>query len=199
LLRIGITGNIATGKTEVSGILKEMGIPVVSADELVRGMQEPGNVVWALMREALSSDFFSEDGTLMRKRVAMRMIGDADFRIKIESLIHPVVKQEIVKIFDVWESEEIDIAAAEVPLLYEVGWEEYFSKIIVTRVSREIQISRIVNKRGLDEDAAGMWVDMQMDQDAKAVRADEVVDTDCDRRSLRKEIEKIMERLKEDS
>ena len=199
LLRIGITGNIATGKTEVSGILRGMGIPVVSADDMVRGMQEPGNVIWMLMREELSRDIFAEDGTLERERIVIRMIEDADFRIQLEHIIHPVVKQEIVKMFHVWELEKRDCAAAEVPLLFEAGWDDLFTNIIVTRAPRDIQISRIVDKRGIAADIAARWVDMQMGQDMKIRRADEVVDTDCDPGSLMDEMKKLIERLKEDS
>lgn len=177
MLKIGITGNIATGKTTVTKIFEDMGIPVVSCDELVRSLQNPGNVLWMRIKQKWGDSYFKPDYTLDREKVAANLFENHEFRTQLQDLTHPLIKQELVKIFSIWKDEGKNIAAAEMPLLFEAGWENLFHKIILTCVSREIQIKRIVEKRNMDIQTAKKWINIQKDKDEKKHKVDIVIDT----------------------
>lgn len=197
MLKIGITGNIATGKTTVTRILKDMDIPVVSCDELVRSLQSPGNVLWRRIKQKWGDSYFKPDYTLDRKKVAMDLFEKQEFRNQLEEITHPYIKQEVIKIFSIWENEKVDIACAEVPLLFEAGWEKLFDKIILTCADRKVQLKRIVEKRNINIHTAEKWIDIQEEQDKKKEEADAVINTSNGFDGIKSILEEFISRLRE--
>lgn len=187
MLKIGITGNIATGKTTVSNILKNIGVPVVSCDELVRSYQRPGNILWAKIKHKWGDVYLKEDCELDRQKIAVDMFDRQDFRKQLQEIIHPVIREEVTKIFRVWKSEKIDIAAVEAPLLFEAGWESMFDKIIFTYSSREIQLQRIQQEKKMNLELAEKFIDVQkINQQEKENRADLLLNTELNKEELKR-------------
>ncbi len=197
MLKIGITGNIATGKTTVARIFKDIGISVVSSDELIRNLQNPGNILWLRIKKKWGDKYFKADYTLNREKVAVDLLRNNEFKVQLEDLTHPVIKQKIVEMFSIWKDEGKDIVAAEVPLLFEAGWEDLFDKIILTVVSREIQIKRIVEKRSIDIETAKEWIKIQMPWDMKKQKADAVINTEGSIEETRSILEEFVRRIYE--
>ena len=97
--------------------------------------------------------------------------------------------------FSVWEKEEEAVVAAEVPLLFEAGWEELFDKIVLTSVSQDIQIERIMKKRSVDIETAKKWTKIQGDQDEKMKKANVVVNTEGNIDEVEEIIKKFVEEV----
>ncbi|MFH1416450.1 MAG: dephospho-CoA kinase [Elusimicrobiota bacterium] len=195
MLKVAITGNICTGKTSVSEIFRETGIPVVSCDELVRGLQNPGNVIWARIRQNWQDIYFNSDLTLNREKITSVILEDPGFKLRLEEISHPLVRQEVEKIFRVWEQEGIAIAACEVPLLYEAGWDILFDKVVLTYVAREVQVERIIEKKRVDLKTAEKWLNIQDPPEGKKARADLVIDTGTEIKETKIVVEKFIEEL----
>jgi dephospho-CoA kinase len=196
MLKIGVTGNIATGKTTVTEMLKEMGIPVVSSDELVRKLQAPGNVLWRYIKESWGDELFNEDGTLNREAVASKLLEDNIFKKQLEEIAHPLVKEEIIKAFTSWEKEGRDMAVAEVPLLFETGWEDMFDSIILTYAPEGTQVRRVVLQRNISNDTAVKWIKVQGSQEEKKKKADIVIDTGKSIDQTKKEVFGYIEEIR---
>ncbi len=196
MFKIGITGSIASGKSRVSKIFKDNGIPVVSSDDIVSSLRAPGNVIWQEIRTRWPGKYIGKDRKIDTDGLRNKILKDLDFKKKIESIIHPLVRAEIEKIFLVWQKERLSVAAAEVPLLFEVGWEDIFDIIITTYAPRDLIIERIIKKLNSDRKKARKWLSMQMDQEEKKERADYTVDTSKDIKKTEKDIKKIIKRIK---
>ncbi|MFW6172163.1 MAG: dephospho-CoA kinase [Elusimicrobiota bacterium] len=198
MLRIGITGNIGAGKTTVLEILKKMDIPVVSSDDLVRSFQKQGNVLWQEIKKEWDQKYIRENGNINREKMRESLLNEPDFKQKIEEITHPLVHQEIKKIFNVWEKEGNKIAAAEVPLLYEAGWQDVFDKTILIWAPDELRIKRIMEERNLSKKDAKKWLGLQSSQQEKKGKADYVLNTQERVEDTEKKIKKILENIKEE-
>ncbi len=125
-------------------------------------------------------------------------MGDPVFKKELEEITHPLVKTEILKIFTIWKNEGKECAAAEVPLLFQAGWENIFNLIILTRTAPEIQTERIMNKRKISCVEAKKWITMQSDISIDAKKADIILDTSAPLKETEKEVKEIIRRIKEE-
>ena len=182
--KVGITGGIGTGKSLVSNILKELGITVISADEIVRELQKDPYYLQKI-REIFGDDVFDEDN-LNRKKLAKIIFSDSDARRKLENLLHPPVLEEIKKRLE--ELKEKDIIAVEVPLLFEVGIEDWFDEIWVVYAPFEIQLERIINRDKVSKEDAIARIRAQIPIEEKVKKADFVIYNDKDIESTKNQI-----------
>ncbi len=182
--KIGITGGIGTGKSLVSNILKELGIIVISADEIVRELQKDPYYLQKI-REIFGDDVFDK-GNLDRKKLAKIIFSDSDARRKLENLLHPPVLEEIKKKLE--ELKERDIIAVEVPLLFEVGIEDWFDEIWVVYAPFELQLERIVNRDNISKEDAVARIRAQIPIEEKLKKADFVIYNDKDIESTKNQI-----------
>ncbi|ACI19583.1 dephospho-CoA kinase [Dictyoglomus thermophilum] len=182
--KIGITGGIGTGKSLVSNILKELGIIVISADEIVRELQKDPYYLQKI-REIFGDNVFDK-GNLDRKKLAKIIFSDSDARRKLENLLHPPVLEEIKKKLE--ELKERDIIAVEVPLLFEVGIEDWFDEIWVVYAPFELQLERIVNRDNISKEDAVARIRAQIPIEEKLKKADFVIYNDKDIESTKNQI-----------
>lgn len=196
MLKIGVTGGIATGKSTVSNILIGLGIPVISCDKLVRSFQEPGNVLWSSIKELWGDKYIGTEYSLNRKLIAEDLVNDEFFRVELEKITHSLIKQEIEKIFDVWDSEGEKLAGAEVPLLFEAKWEKMFDKFIVTTVEESVQIERIKKKKSDMEKVLLKMKDLQYSQAEKIKKADLVIYSEENEEIIGQQLKNFLEGLK---
>ncbi len=144
VFKVAITGGPASGKSTVLKKFAQKGVPVFSADEVVRELTTPGQKVYQQIREVFGPKYFLPNGELDRQAVLRLIIIDRQAKETLEAVIHPEVKTRLFGFFK--ENKEAPLLAAEVPLLFEVGWEKYFDLVMVVYVPEEVQRQRLLER-----------------------------------------------------
>jgi dephospho-CoA kinase len=176
MLKIGLTGGIATGKSYVAKQLRAAGVPVIDADVLAREAVAPGTPGLAAVVRRFGPDVLTADGQLDRARLGDVVFRDEAARRDLEGIIHPVVREGIANFF-AHLPPETPFAVADVPLLYETRREDSFDKVVVVASVPMTQIERML-ARGLSRTAAEQRLAAQLPIDDKVRRADYVIRTD---------------------
>lgn len=173
MLRIGLTGSIATGKSTVLAQCAALGIPTYSADTAVHELYEKEAVapIETMFPGATA-------GGKVDRAALSAILADDPARINdLEGLIHPLVRSKVRAFFDTAEENGADIAVVEVPLLFETGPGYGLDAVIVTVCTPELLRTRALARPGMSEDKLAMVLARQMSQEEKARRADHVIDT----------------------
>jgi dephospho-CoA kinase len=154
-------------------------VPVVDADELAREAVAPGSAGLACVIEAFGAGVLAEDGrSLDRKRLGALIFEDAGARARLNAITHPMVRDLAHKRFAELDAAGVELAAYDVPLLYEVGLGDVLRPVVVVGASPLAQRTRIVERDGLSEEAAETRMAAQLPLSEKIARADYVIDND---------------------
>ena len=143
MISVGLTGSVASGKSEVSRAWQRAGVPVVSADELARIAVEPGSAGLDAVVDALGSDILKEDGSLDRARVRSIVFRDDDARRCLEDIIHPIVRRHWETWVQAQQAEGADLIVSEIPLLFESGRAEDFDCVVVVDAPYDLSLIHI--------------------------------------------------------
>ena len=178
MLRVGLTGSIAVGKTFVDNAFRELGVPVIDADQVARDVVEPGTVGLRRVVEEFGESVLKPDGSLDRAKLGSIVFADGEKRLKLNSIIHPLV----FEVQDEWlkqrEAENPDgIAIVDAALMIESGGYRRFDKLIVVWCERDLQLQRLMARDGLNLQEAERRIASQMPQDEKKSYADHLIDT----------------------
>lgn len=188
MLRLGITGSIATGKSTLLAAFAKEGVPVFSADKAVAELYEGPA---AASVDALFPGV-ARDGGVERAELARRL-AEAPERFKeLEALIHPLVRDRIARFLADAEAEGHALAAVEVPLLFESGHDYGFDAIAVTHVDPDIQRQRIMARPGMTVEKRETLLARQMPQDEKKKRATYLFDTARPREDIDAEVKALV-------
>jgi dephospho-CoA kinase len=174
MLRVALTGGIATGKSYVARRMKEMGVPVVDADILARHVVEPGTPALDAIRARFGGAVFQPDGTLDRKALGAIVFRDPAARLELEAITHPAVRAAIDGFFETLPP-GTPLAIADIPLLYETGREKDFARVIVAACPAATQIARVMARDGVTREEAEQRLAAQWPIEDKVKRADAVV------------------------
>ncbi len=178
MLRVGLTGSIAVGKSYVSGLLAEMGCRVVDADAVARRVVEPGSEGLRRMVDAFGDWVLRPDGTLDRARVSEVIFRDAGKRELLNSMLHPLIIAEQDELLRRWELEDPrGVGVVDAALLIESGGRGRFDKLVVVHCRPEVQLERLMRRNSLSREEAERRVAAQMPQEEKLRHADFSVDT----------------------
>jgi dephospho-CoA kinase len=178
VLLVGLTGGIGSGKTTVSGRLRALGAVVVDADEIVRELQEPGQIVLVEMVEHFGDRILLPDGRLDRQAVADVVFGDKEQLDALGKIVHPRVQEELLRrVGELSETDEVVIL--DIPLLAESGWEGLVGAIVVD-LDPDVAVERLVSQRGFSEDDARARIANQASREDRLATAAWVVDNSGD-------------------
>lgn len=186
----GLTGGIASGKSTVSRMLRELGVPVLDADAFARQVVEPGTPGLAAVA-ARFPDVLTPDGRLDRARLGARVFADAGERAALNAIVHPLVGQAFLEKVQELAEQGVERAVYDVPLLIENGLHKNMDGVILVWVPRPIQKARLMTRDGLDEAAAEARLAAQLPLDAKRSQATWVVDNSGDLSSTRSQVEQV--------
>jgi dephospho-CoA kinase len=195
MLRIALTGGIATGKSYVLERIRARGIPCLDADELVHGITAAGTEATTAIAARFGSDILAADGSVNRAKLGPIVFADPAARKDLEAIVHPAVYRAItagVRAFEL--TGESRLAVVAIPLLYETGADKQFDRVVVTACSRDLQVARLV-ERGLTEEAARQRLAAQLPTEEKAARADFVIRTDGAFEETDAQIERVIASL----
>lgn len=176
MLVVGLTGGIASGKSTVSGLFQQLGVPVICADELAHEAVKPGAPALEEIRREFGDESIDEKGNLDRAAMAALVFHDPSLRKKLESIIHPRVSEGKNRRLEEFRRRGYAVVVVDVPLLYESGWEKEFDLVVVVHVPRHVQEQRLVDRDGMTHEDARARLDAQMPIEDKRARADRVVD-----------------------
>jgi dephospho-CoA kinase len=176
MLVVGLTGGIASGKSTVSLIFREAGIPVICADELAHEVVKPGSAALDEIRRTFGDEFIDSDGNLNRAAMARLVFKDKNKRQDLESIIHPRVAEEQGKLIRQFAVQGHNIVVVDVPLLYESGLEDSFDMILVAYVAPEVQIQRLIARDQVTYKEARSRLDAQLPIDKKKKLAGRIID-----------------------
>lgn len=190
-LVIGLTGGVATGKTTVARMFEELGAKVISADEVVHRLLDPGSEEWERIRREFGQGVLRGDGSIDRAKLAETVFRDPEKRQKLEAIIHPRVLDFLQKEADSFRRSGEGALILEIPLLIEAGALAMVDKVLVVTAEQESQISRLEKRYGISREEALLRISSQLPLDEKVRYADWVVSAEGTLGSTKKQVERV--------
>lgn len=177
MLRVGLTGGIGSGKSEVSRLLAAHGAVVIDADALAREVVAPGSDGLAAVVEQFGADVLGPDGGLDRAAMAARVFADPGARARLEAVVHPRVRSlAAAREAAAVAADPSAVVVHDVPLLVETGQQDRYDLVLVVDVPPQVQVDRLVRSRGMDEAEARARIAAQASREQRLAAADVVLD-----------------------
>jgi len=196
MLKVGLTGSIAVGKSHVLRMFAELGCHVLDADQIAREVVAPET---AGLKSVVATfgDVLNSDGTLNRAKLGQMVFADEEKRQKLNSLLHPLIiaaQDEQVREFESHDPDGIVIIDAA--LMIESGGYQRLDKLIVVYCDPEIELERLMKRDGLAREAAAERINTQMPQEKKKTYADFLIDTSGSLDATRAQVVSVFEQLR---
>lgn len=172
---IGITGGIASGKSTVTEFLRRQGYQVIDADQVVHELQEPGGRLYQALLSTFGSSILQEDGRLDRPKLGAMIFGDPELLAQSSQIQNQIIREELAGRRDLL-SETEDIFFMDLPLLFELQYEDWFDQIWLVDVTKETQLSRLMTRNALSQEEAEKRIAAQLSLQEKRNRADVLID-----------------------
>lgn len=197
---IGLTGNIAAGKSTVARLLRERGATVIDADALAHAAMAPGSAVWEAIRQTFGSQVIAGDGTIDRRQLGAIVFANPEALAKLEAIVHPAVGRAIqARLAELQRAPERPRAVViEAIKLLEAGLDRLCDAVWIVVAPRAVQSERLVRSRGLSPEEAALRIDAQGAIEPKLARADEVIVNDGSLEDLKGQVEKAWEAIPDD-
>jgi dephospho-CoA kinase len=197
VIKVGLTGGIGSGKSEVARLLAEHGAVVIDADALAREAVAPGTPGLAAVVEEFGPEVLAGDGSLDRAKLGAVVFGDDGRRAALEAIIHPYVGRRSAELMA--RADDDAVVVYDVPLLVEKQLQDGFDVVVVVDVSAETQVRRLAAARAMSEEEARRRIAAQAGREERLAVADVVIDNDTDdpdRRALRDQVDELWRRLR---
>jgi dephospho-CoA kinase len=192
VLKVGLTGSIATGKSTVLDFIAAEGVPVISSDDIVHRLYSGAAVAPV---ERLFPGVSGARG-IDRAELSRRLVAEPERLRELEAVVHPLVRNEIAYFFKAEEGRNAPLAVADIPLLFESGFDYGLDAVIVTKVDPAIQRERALRREGMSVEKLEAILARQIPQDEKITRATYVIDTSGSLQATQNEVRKVVAKLK---
>ena len=189
---IGVTGGIASGKSNVISIIKRQGFKVIDCDLINHNLQKINMPIYNAIKEAFGSSYFLDNGELDRKKLGELIFHNENEKLKLNSISHPIIKEEVLKEINMADG----IVFVDVPLLYESKFDSLCDKVICVYLNKDAQIERLMERDHIDYSYAKSKIASQMDLDQKRDLADYVIDSKGSFQETERQVLKILEMIK---
>ena len=198
MLRVGLTGGIATGKTTVGLMFVQLGCHLIDADRITYELFQPGQPVYKAVLQSFGKRILGPDGAINRKILGEIVFSDPDARTKLNELVHPAVIQSQRDWLNEMESKDPNgIGIVDAALMIEVGTYKNYDKVIVVTCTPEVQKQRLRTRSGLSEEQTEARIRSQMPLDDKIKYADFVIENSGDLARTRAQVADVNSRLRE--
>ena len=199
MLRYGLTGGIASGKSAVAALLREVGFPVLDADPIAHKLIEPGQPAHDEVLREFGADLAGADGRIDRAKLAAIVFADPDKLAKLNKILHPRVEQILLQQYEEWERSGVrDAAFVEAALLVESGFVSHLNGLIVAWCEPEQQLERL-KARGMSEVDAKRRILAQLPLEEKLLRATYSIDCSGTMESTRAQVRALAAKLRRSS
>ena len=193
--RIGITGGIGSGKSEVAGLLRGKGYSVIDADELAREAAAPGEPAVIRLREEIGGGIFSCDGSLNRKKLGKAMFADPAVLKKVNEIFHGIILRRIEEETEKCSNRGEKAVFISVPLLFETGAERMMDEVWLVTADEDIRLGRVTQRDGMTEEDVRARMRSQMPEDEKLKLAGVVIENNGTKEELKAAVEGLLQRL----
>lgn len=193
---VAVTGGIATGKSTVTKVFRDAGVPVVDADEIAREIVQPGKPAWKKIRAEFGETVFRENGELNRNALSQVIFNDKEKRGALNQITHPeihrIMYSQVIKYFFLGHN----FVVLDLPLLFETGvMLDYIYKIITVTCEEDIQLTRLMDRNGLSEADAKKRIFAQMSLDEKCEKSHYVIENSGGIADTEEQAQKILQTL----
>ncbi|MGG3518640.1 dephospho-CoA kinase [Bacillus pseudomycoides] len=175
---IGLTGGIASGKSTVSQMFRELQIPVIDADIIAREVVEQGKEAYKEIVDVFGEEILQADGELDRPKLGGIVFHNEEKRLRLNKIVHPAVRKEMNVQKDMYIKERVQAVVLDIPLLFESKLTALVDRIVVVAVSPSMQLERLMKRNGFTEEDAKARIDSQMPLAEKATLANKVIYND---------------------
>jgi len=195
-MRVGLTGGVASGKSTVSEMLRDLGAVVVDADALAREVVEAGTPGFDAVVGEFGPGVLADDGRLDRAALGALVFADPARRAALEAIVHPLVRARATEIEEAAPAGVLVVH--DIPLLVETGQATSFDAVVVVDVPEEVQVERAVRERGWTEAEARARVEAQASRADRLAAATYVVENSGTVEDLRQRVTEVFEELSEE-
>lgn len=192
---IGLTGGIASGKSTVSNLLRQAGLPIIDADQVARQVQRPGSPALDKLAAAFGHKIITPDGHLDRQRLGQRVFADPAARQELDRIMQPLIRDAIWQAVANFKQQGVANVVLDVPLLFEAGYDTECDLVVVVRVSPATELQRLMARNGYSKAAAQARIAAQLPLSAKVAKADIVIDNDGSLAQTQRQVAQLVEDL----
>ena len=197
MVKIGITGTIASGKTLAATLLRRRGMPVFNADQYGKMALHEGNECYPELVKVLGKEVLDDNQDIDAHKMAAVIFNDPQKRDWVNQIVHPFVKEGMVHFFT--SHAESPLLFAEVPLLFNAHWEDEFDQICVVTCEKKTAVERMMRDRGYSREEAEKRYLSQMAPQEQMAKADCVLHNDGDRRELEQAVNQWLGKLRKET
>lgn len=172
---IGLTGSIASGKSTVANMLKEMGFPIIDADLVARIVVEKGTATLEMIKETFGSGVIKEDGSLNREGLGEIIFTNPSKRKLLNDIIHPAIRAEMLAQKGHLVQQGHPVIIMDIPLLFESRLQSFVDKVLVVTVTEQTQLERLMSRNGFTQEEAKLRIQSQLPLSVKEKGADAVI------------------------
>jgi dephospho-CoA kinase len=188
IFTVVLTGGIASGKSAVSRLFEDLGVPVIDTDRIARELVEPGQPALQAVTDAFGLECLSADGRLDRRAMRSIIFADPSARARLESILHPLIQAEVKRRVSGLTS---DYCLVVIPLYAGPGAYDRVDRVLVVDVDESIQISRVMKRDGISQHAAEAILASQIGRQERLALADDVIVNEAGFRELEQEVREL--------
>jgi len=190
VLRIGLTGGIASGKSTVARMFAELGVEVIDTDEIAHQLVAPGSRALAAVIEAFGRNVLTEDGALDRPQMRRIVFADSGKRRRLETILHPLIRQAALARAAASDASYVMLV---VPLLFETGFDQLVNHTLAIDCPEALQIERLVDRDNVSTEEAQAMIASQLNREERRVAADDVIDSSGSLATIRGRVSELHE------
>ena len=196
MYRIGLTGSIATGKSTVTNMLKELGAFVIDCDKTARDVVAPGTRGLAKIEEVFGKDAVAADGSMDRVYIGDLVFRNPGMKKRLENILFPLIFEALDEELLRLEREgATPVVFLDMPLLYEVKYDSYVDEVWLVSVPFEVQLSRLMKRNGYTKEEALLRIHSQISVDKKKSLAQQVIDNSGTLEDTKEQVRSLWETL----
>jgi len=174
MLIVGLSGGIASGKSTISDLFAECGVPIIDTDVISRSLLEPGETAYQQLREHLGESILTADNKIDRKKLRQLIFSNAKEKAWLETMLHPLIYQRSQQ--RIGEHSSASYVLVVVPLLFETNFQTLVDRVCVVDCPPELQLKRLVRRDKIEETLARKMLDQQLSNDERVARAHDLID-----------------------
>lgn len=196
MYRIGLTGSIATGKSTVTNMLKELGAFVIDCDKTARDVVAPGTRGLAKIEEAFGKEAIAADGSMDRVYIGDLVFRDSGMKKRLENILFPLIFEALnEELLRLERAGSTPVVFLDMPLLYEVKYDSYVDEVWLVYVPFEVQLNRLMKRNGYTKEEALLRIHSQIPVDKKKALAQQVIDNSGTLEDTKEQVRSLWETL----